>query len=95
MVTPNRPAGLLRAIALATVALLTGLANPAEAGQWANRQARKATCPPNKAMARVEHKTCPATKRRPTIVLVRACCRNARAKVACKPFAPCPVRSPS
>jgi len=76
--------------------LAAGLALPplASAG-WAERQAKKQTCPANKTLVDLDTKICPATPRREAIVLKRACCENRKGKVKCKPFTKCPKRSKS
>jgi len=77
--------------------LAANLASPplAAAGKWKFRQARKASCPPNKTLVDLDDKVCPSTPLRNAIVLHRACCENRKGKVRCKPFSPCPKRSPS
>ena len=79
-----------------TMLLAAGLASPplAAAG-WAQRQAKKASCPKNKTLIDTDTKICPATPRREAIVVKRACCENRKGKVKCKPFTKCPKRSPS
>jgi len=67
----------------------------AAAGKWSRRQARLASCPRNRTLARTDTKACPATKRRPAITMRRACCYNPNGRLVCKPFGPCPPRSPS
>jgi len=83
-----------------TLVLAVGLvcASPAAAAThrpFSERNAAKATCDRGRDMVEVKHKTCPATPRRPPILLSRACCRNRNGRVQCKPFLPCPRRSPS
>ncbi len=86
--------GRIAAAALA-LALSAGLASPASAG-FAKRQARKSTCSGKQSLVRVDTKTCPSTKHRPTIILHRACCQLPnKNKVVCKNFGGCPSRSPS
>ena len=48
-----------------------------------------------RTMVNIDDKVCPTTKRRPAVVIHRACCANARGKVKCKRFPRCPRRSPS
>jgi len=75
-----------------------GLACPTTAdakGKWAKRQARLVNCPAHKSVLRIHSKVCPATKRRSTLTVRRACCVAPSGRVNCKPFAPCPPRSPS
>ena len=75
-----------------------GLACPTTAdakGKWAKRQARLVSCPAHKSVLRIDAKVCPATKRRPNITVRLACCGAPRDRVNCKPFTPCPPRSPS
>jgi hypothetical protein len=43
----------------------------------------------------IDDKICPSTRRRPAVVIHRACCANAKGKVKCKRFPKCPRRSPS
>jgi len=76
--------------------LAAGLAlPPLAAAGWAQRQAKKESCPKNKTLVDVDTKICPATPRREAIVVKRACCENRKGKVKCKPFTKCPKRSPS
>ncbi len=77
------------------VLLFSGPARVAFAGSFAQREAKATRCPAGKDKAREDTKVCPANKRRPALVLRRACCRNARGRVACRSFGPCPARSPS
>ena len=80
-----------------TLLIANGLASPplAAAGKWTRRQARLASCARNQTLGRVDTRTCPATKRRPAITMRRACCYKPNGRLACKPFGPCPPRSPS
>ena len=79
-----------------TMLLAAGLAlPPLAAAGWAQRQAKKESCPKNKTLVDVDTKICPATPRREAIVVKRACCENRKGKVKCKPFTKCPKRSPS
>ncbi len=52
-------------------------------------------CGPRQTLVRVDEKICPATSRRPAVVLKRACCERPNGKVRCKAFKKCPRRSPS
>ncbi len=83
------------ATAAMVMVVMAGFAMPAEAGKWARREARLSSCNDHQSLVRIDTKTCPATKRRPALVLRRACCQNPRGKVMCKPFHPCPPNSPS
>jgi hypothetical protein len=79
-----------------TMLLAAGLAlpPPAAAG-FAERHAKKQTCPRGRTLVDLDTKICPANKRRHSIVLKRACCEDRRGRVKCKPFIKCPKRSPS
>jgi len=85
---------LLAGLALVAV---TGLASPpmAAAKGFFEREARHASCPPNKTLRSVEKKICAANPRRGVIVLSAACCVNHKGRVNCKQFQKCPKRSPS
>ncbi len=75
--------------------LAAGLAlPPMAAAGWAQRHAKKQTCPPGKTLVDLDTKICPANPRRNAIVLKRACCENRGGHVRCKPFLKCPRRSP-
>lgn len=52
-------------------------------------------CGGRQELVRVEEKVCPATKRRPAVIVQRACCQKPNGKVRCKAFKKCPRRSPS
>jgi hypothetical protein len=52
-------------------------------------------CGPRQTLVRVDDKICPATSRRPAVVVKRACCERPNGKVRCKAFKKCPRRSPS
>lgn len=52
-------------------------------------------CGGRQQLVRVDEKVCPATKRRPAVVVQRACCQKPNGKVRCKAFKKCPRRSPS
>ncbi|MCW5890541.1 MAG: hypothetical protein KIT14_08310 [bacterium] len=52
-------------------------------------------CGGRQEMVRVDEKVCPATKRRPAVVIQRACCQKPNGKIRCKAFKKCPRRSPS
>jgi hypothetical protein len=75
--------------------LLAGFAMPAQAGQWLRRQGKLASCGHNKTVVRIDSRTCPGNRHRPAIVLRRACCENPQGNSTCKPFPPCPSKSPS
>ncbi len=48
-----------------------------------------------RTVVEIDNKICPTTRRRPAVVIHRACCANAKGKVRCKHFPKCPRRSPS
>jgi hypothetical protein len=79
-----------------TLLLAAGLASPplAAAG-FAERHAKKQTCPRNRTLVDLDTKICPANPHRSAIVLKRACCEDRRGHVRCKPFIKCPKRSRS
>lgn len=55
-----------------------------------------ATCPRGETPVRIDEKTCPALKRRPAIVVRRACCAHVgNGKVHCGNMPHCPTNSPS
>jgi len=88
----NRNIGMIFTLLHATTLVPPPLA---AAGKWARRQAKLASCARNRTLARIDTKVCPATKRRPSITMRRACCYNPNGRLGCKPFGPCPPRSPS
>ncbi len=56
----------------------------------------KATqCPASQTRVNIESKTCKATKRRPAVVVSRACCQKPSGKIKCKKYPKCPKNSPS
>jgi hypothetical protein len=93
-----RSLGKGRLVAGAVALLLAAaLASPplAAAGKFAEREARKSSCPPGNTLVDRDTKVCPPTPRRHAIVLSRACCENRGGRVKCKKFGHCPKRSPS
>jgi hypothetical protein len=52
-------------------------------------------CGPRQTVVRVDQKICPATSRRPAVIVQRACCERPNGKTRCKAFKKCPRRSPS
>jgi hypothetical protein len=94
MLTRKRRGRLV--VGAVTLLLAAGLALPslASAG-FAERHAKKQTCGRNRTLVDLDTKICPATPRRHSIVLKRACCENRRGRVRCKPFLKCPKRSRS
>lgn len=52
-------------------------------------------CGVRQTLVRVDQKICPATSRRPAVIVQRACCERPNGKVRCKAFKKCPRRSPS
>ena len=83
------------ATAAMVMVLVAGFAMPAAAGRWTRRQARRLRCPANHSMVKIDTKTCPSNKKRPALVVRRACCENPNHRVICKPYPPCPPNSPS
>jgi len=82
-------------LAMAGVLVLgTGFAAPRLASA-ALEAANAMTCGRNRTVVEIDDKVCPSTKRRPAVVIHRACCANAKGKVKCKRFPKCPKRSPS
>jgi hypothetical protein len=47
-------------------------------------------CHGKQVVTQVEMKTCPATPRRPALVVKRACCAKPDGRQRCKPFPHCP-----
>lgn len=83
--------GGIRTVSGAAAGLaMWGLVAAAPAGA-----ASEPRCGPRQTLARVDEKICPATSRRPAVVLKRACCERPNGKVRCKAFKKCPRRSPS
>jgi hypothetical protein len=81
---------VVAAFAMLFVAVATPEASAQQAGIC------KATlCPASQTRVRIESKTCKATKKRPSIVLSRACCQKPNGKIKCKKYPKCPKKSPS
>ena len=78
--------------AAVVLAIAASMAVPATASAM-KRDA--GSCPGNKTLVSLQHKTCPSTRRRAAVVLSRACCSNTHGKVKCRKFPHCPKRSPS
>ena len=95
--------GMMRIGRFTRVALAVGVAlggigfvTPRSAGASIALDALTADrCGPRKTLVDLQQKICPATPRRPAVVVNRACCANAKGKVHCKAFPHCPRRSPS
>jgi hypothetical protein len=88
---PCAALGLLLATGL--VLASAALADDSEGGS------SKITCPDGQGTM-LESKTCPATDRRPAVVVQRACCtkitqKNPEGKTRCKSFPSCPSNWPS
>ena len=87
--------GLRRGSVLVVAGALTlgaGFAIPSVAS--AALEESQTTCG-RKSVVEIDNKICPTTRRRPAVVIHRACCANAKGKVHCKHFPKCPRRSPS
>lgn len=54
----------------------------------------KLTCPGHHVLVRTEQKLCPDKPGRPAVVRKRVCCQHGT-MISCRPFRPCPPRSPS
>jgi hypothetical protein len=54
----------------------------------------KLTCPGHQTLVRTEEKPCPEKPGRPALIRKRVCCQHGDT-VSCRPFRPCPPRSPS
>jgi len=52
-------------------------------------------CGVNQERVELETRTCRANKKRPAIVITRACCAKPNGKLRCKKFPKCPKKSPS
>jgi len=84
------------AIAALALALGSGFATPRLADASLALDDLKADqCGGRKTLIGVQQRICPSTKRRPAVVVRRACCANAKGKVRCRHFPHCPRRSPS
>ena len=81
-------------VAAGALVLGTGLAVP-QLASAALEAAQATNCGTGRTVVGVDDKVCPANKRRPTVVVHRACCANHKGKVKCKRFPRCPRRSPS
>jgi len=92
----SNPKGIV--VALTAGLLLFQLAVPALAHgrvSFRRQEDRATRCPARKTILRIDSRVCPATRRRPAIVIQRACCENPNGNVKCKPYGKCPPRSPS
>ena len=58
-------------------------------------EALSTECGHGRTVVGIDDKICPANRRRPAVVIHRACCANAKGKVKCKHYPRCPRRSPS
>ena len=84
------------AIAAGALVVGMGLAVPRSAGATVRLDDLRADrCGGRKTLVDLQQKICPATQRRPAVVVQRACCANAKGKVTCRRFPHCPRRSPS
>ena len=52
-------------------------------------------CPTGTTLVRTQTKACPIERRRPAVVVQRACCQGRHGKLRCAHFPDCPTRSPS
>jgi hypothetical protein len=88
-----------RLIALAAALVIGGtFAVPSFANArltFEERNAKKARCPLQRHLIRIDQKVCPANPRRGPIIVLRACCEDRRGRLHCKKFLKCPKRSPS
>jgi hypothetical protein len=75
-------------------ALMLGTSFAAPSVASAALEASSTTCG-RKTLVSIDDKICPTTRRRPAVVIHRACCANKKGKVICKHFPKCPRRSPS
>jgi hypothetical protein len=79
-------------VAAGALVLASGFAAPRLAS--AAIEANSTECG-RRTVVNIDDKICPTTKRRPAVVVHRACCANPKGKVKCKRFPRCPRRSPS
>ena len=52
-------------------------------------------CPTGTTLVRTQTKACPTERRRPAVIVQRACCQARNGKLRCTHFPDCPTRSPS
>jgi hypothetical protein len=81
-------------VAASALVVGTGFGAPRLASA-ALEAAQATNCGRGRTVVGVDDKICPSTRRRPAVVIHRACCANAKGKVKCKHFPRCPRRSPS
>jgi hypothetical protein len=82
-------------MAASAILLCAAFAAPTQAGwtRFSRRQARLASCGPEKTLVRVDTKVCQPNRNRPAFAVYRACCANRRGNVHCKKYPECPRRS--
>ena len=84
---------------LTTLSMTAAAATLVVAVESARAQDAAERCPDGQTIASIETKTCPATSKRPALVVKRACCqktdRKGDPKIHCKHFPHCPNNSPS
>jgi hypothetical protein len=61
----------------------------------AQKICKASRCPKNQERVEVESKTCKPNRKRPAIIVTRACCAKPNGKLRCKKFPKCPKKSPS
>ena len=94
MMRTNRVAVRWRTVAVgaAVVGLMLGVV-PSSARAAVGDEAR---CPRGETPVRIDERTCPALKQRPSFVVRRACCAHVgNGKVRCGNMPHCPTNSPS
>jgi hypothetical protein len=86
-------------VAAALVGAVVGAPATARADRGGGEEAAAAIgaarCPRGATPVRIDTKTCPALKRRPSFVVQRACCAHLNGKVHCGHMPHCPTNSPS
>ncbi len=86
------PFGAGRRPSAAMLLLWAGLALPPPARP---EVAASLHCPTGTTLVRTQTKACPIERRRPAVVVQRACCQGSHGKPRCAHFPDCPTRSPS
>src|SRR2546422_6219639 len=88
----REPFGARRRPSAAMLLLWAGLALPPPAR---GDVAASLHCPTATTLVRTQTKVCPTERRRPAVIVQRACCQGRNGKLRCAPFPGCPTRSPS
>jgi hypothetical protein len=92
-VSVSKRFGMRKTAFVAGLVLSLGLVVPQLAA--AQKICKASRCKRNQQLVEINTKECKANRRRPAILVKRACCAKPNNKLVCRKFPKCPKKSPS